>query len=239
MAPATSESTSTGKASGTTVRFNVGGTVYEVSRSLLNQHPDTMLARLASDTWQSVGNEDDDDKDDGNDAIFIERNGERFQYCLDYMRDGGTVGLPATVSEQGFLQDLAYYGFQDVEGSKTAVTESFHYFPVCTDHVQSILNAWSVESECMDIARHCLCYYAIFGKLENIPTRFDFPREATWCPRYTGVMQQKLIGTMNKVSRDGDYEQKLNQYLKPFGLKWESWESWKSDSWGYITLERL
>jgi len=77
-----------------TVHFNVGGNIYKVSRSLLEQHPDTMLARLASDTWRPVGegagnheerqngdNGDDDDDDTDNDdnnntALFIERDGE-------------------------------------------------------------------------------------------------------------------------------------------------------------------
>ena len=39
-----------------TVSFNVGGRIYEVSRSLLEQYPDTMLARMASDMWMPVTN---------------------------------------------------------------------------------------------------------------------------------------------------------------------------------------
>ena len=35
-----------------TVSFNVGGTVYEVSKSLLKQHPNTLMSRMASDEWQ-------------------------------------------------------------------------------------------------------------------------------------------------------------------------------------------
>ena len=46
-----------------TVYFNVGGMIYEVCRSLLEMHPNTMLARLASEIWSpdgSNGNGDDD-----------------------------------------------------------------------------------------------------------------------------------------------------------------------------------
>ena len=38
------------------VTFNVGGTHYEVSRSLISQFPDTMLARLSSETWRRQSN---------------------------------------------------------------------------------------------------------------------------------------------------------------------------------------
>lgn len=91
-----------------TVRFNVGGTIYEVSRTLINQFPDTMLARLSSETWSPESN---------GEPLFIERDGDRFRYCLDYMRDGGIVDLPATVSKAAMLRDLEYYGFQEVDPS--------------------------------------------------------------------------------------------------------------------------
>jgi hypothetical protein len=35
-----------------TVKFNVGGRLYEVPRALVKKFPSTMLARMASDTWQ-------------------------------------------------------------------------------------------------------------------------------------------------------------------------------------------
>ena len=72
-----------------TVRFNVGGTIYEVSRSLLEQHPNTMLARMVSKTWLSE-EEDNERKDE---PLFIDRDRERFCYVLDFMRDGPTVSL--------------------------------------------------------------------------------------------------------------------------------------------------
>ena len=59
-------------------KFNIGGQQrYEVSRSLLEQYPNTLLTTIASDRWQK--NEDTE--------IFIERNGLRFQFVLDYLRD--------------------------------------------------------------------------------------------------------------------------------------------------------
>eukprot|EP00957_Ditylum_brightwellii_P044771 3396357-Ditylum_brightwellii.AAC.1 len=81
--------------------FNVGGHKYQVARSLLEQHPNTMLARISSEQWQK----------DPEAEIFIDRDGDRFRYCLDYLRDG-FVALPITVPKKALLQDLAYYGVE-------------------------------------------------------------------------------------------------------------------------------
>ena len=34
-----------------TIKFNVGGRYFEVSRLLVDENPDTMLAKMISDTW--------------------------------------------------------------------------------------------------------------------------------------------------------------------------------------------
>ena len=78
--------TGTDSGVGSVQKFDVGGTPYTVSKSLLEQHPDTMLCRIASEMWQKQDGEQDQ-------PIFIERDGPRFRYVLDYMRDG-TVALP-------------------------------------------------------------------------------------------------------------------------------------------------
>jgi len=75
-------------------KFNIGGHRYEVSRSLLKSHPDTMLAKSASDQWQ----------EDPESEIFIERDGQRFRFVLDYLRDG-KVGLPIIETTDAFLAD--------------------------------------------------------------------------------------------------------------------------------------
>ena len=87
-------------------KLNVGGTRFEVSDSLLDQFPDSMLRRLTSEAW----NREDDAE------IFIERNGQRFQYVLDFMRDS-TVALPLAIPRAQFVLDLEYYNI-DYEDSK-------------------------------------------------------------------------------------------------------------------------
>lgn len=81
------------------VKFNVGGMRYDVAHSLLDAHPESMLARIASEEWEQ----------DEQSEIFIERDGARFKYCLDVLRDG-KVSLPPTVSKSAILEDLIYYG---------------------------------------------------------------------------------------------------------------------------------
>ena len=80
------------------VKFNIGGQSYKVSRSLLQMHPDSMLAKSASKQWQ----------EDPNTEIFIDRNGFRFQYVLDYLRHG-SVTLPITESREQLCMELEYY----------------------------------------------------------------------------------------------------------------------------------
>lgn len=63
-----------------TVSFNVGERLFDVRHSLLDAFPKSILARSASEEWQAV---------DGTErSIFFDRDGDRFRYCLDYMRDG-------------------------------------------------------------------------------------------------------------------------------------------------------
>ena len=79
-----------------------------MSRSLLDMHPNTMLARSASEQW--LQNPDAE--------VFVERDGIRFGYVLDYLRDDGSVILPMTVPKPSFLADLVYYGVENVDESK-------------------------------------------------------------------------------------------------------------------------
>jgi hypothetical protein len=85
------------------IRLNVGGTRYEVSRLLIEMYPDTMLARLISDEWSG---EDDQE-------VFIDRDGPRFQYVLDYMRDQKTT-LAMNINKESVLTELEYFGFANI-----------------------------------------------------------------------------------------------------------------------------
>ena len=96
-----------------TITFNVGGKMYEVSQSLVASYPDTMLAKISSKTWNKNQNE----------HIFIDRDSELFRYILNYMRDG-FVYLPSSVSKDALLQDLHYFGFQDINTNQIRMSLS-------------------------------------------------------------------------------------------------------------------
>ena len=91
------------------VHLNVGGTLFQVSRSTLELYKDTMLYRLISQRWNQESR-------NPNEPLFIDRNGVRFQYVLDWMRDR-QVNLPVTESQAAVFKELEYYGFQTVEAS--------------------------------------------------------------------------------------------------------------------------
>jgi hypothetical protein len=112
------------------VSFNVGGRVFQVARGTLEHFPNTMLARMADKRW-------DHSKHTPSDTLYIDRNGDRFQYVLDWMRDG-EVHLPVTESYVAINKELDYYGFdqskrenivqETIEGGRvlTAITTNFH-----------------------------------------------------------------------------------------------------------------
>jgi len=100
-----------------TIRLNVGGTKYEVAKSLIETYPDTMLATMISDRWEQY----DQDEDEADNTIgttiekelFIDRNGHRFQYVLDYMRDQ-KVHCAVGASGASIRKELEYFGFGNV-----------------------------------------------------------------------------------------------------------------------------
>jgi hypothetical protein len=68
-----------------------------------------MLSRMASETWHKNPGE----------TIFVERDGRRFAFVLDFMRDA-KVSFPACVPNSGItkssiLDELSYFGFENVD----------------------------------------------------------------------------------------------------------------------------
>lgn len=82
-----------------TVLLDVGGKDFKVSRSFIDQHVDTMLARLTSDRWN----------EDSGEPIFIDRCGEIFSHVLNYLRYG-SIELPHCLPMSMFRRELDFYG---------------------------------------------------------------------------------------------------------------------------------
>eukprot|EP00173_Palmaria_palmata_P002371 Plantae.Rhodophyta-Palmaria_palmata.ctg25125.p1 GENE.Plantae.Rhodophyta-Palmaria_palmata.ctg25125~~Plantae.Rhodophyta-Palmaria_palmata.ctg25125.p1 ORF type:complete len:160 (-),score=15.73 Plantae.Rhodophyta-Palmaria_palmata.ctg25125:88-567(-) len=79
-----------------TVRFNVSGKRYEVTRSFLMMHKSTMLYTSWAKPWQK------------NTEIAFFRDGGRFRYCLEYLLEGHVV-IPSGISKEDLILDLEYY----------------------------------------------------------------------------------------------------------------------------------
>ncbi|GAX22447.1 hypothetical protein FisN_14Hu061 [Fistulifera solaris] len=73
-----------------------------------------MLAKLVSGTWK---------EGDGANEIFIDRDGERFKYILDYLRND-RVHLPDIPSQKALEADFDYFGI-DADMSKISVMDDF------------------------------------------------------------------------------------------------------------------
>ena len=102
-----------------TVVFNVGGVRYELARSTLLLHPDPMLAVLVSERWES---------EEVKEPLFVDRDGQRFQFVLDFYRDGrARVPVDLFSSVQA---EFEYFGLP-----KSAVSKDPVYFRTSLDAV--------------------------------------------------------------------------------------------------------
>ena len=149
-----------------TVRLNVGGQRYEVARSTLELHPDTMLYRLAHKRWES----------DNDEPIFIDRDSIKFRYILDWMRDG-KVNLPVTESFEAVRQELEYYGFVDVkdesinagtlEGGQVMTTVSCNFYDAL-DNVDASIQAKEKEIKDLKNRKHAIrAAHTLFARSVN------------------------------------------------------------------------
>jgi hypothetical protein len=103
------------------VRLNVGGTRYEVSRNTLMRFEGSMLASLISGKWK---------EGEGDEEIFIDRDGRRFGYILEYLRSD-RVHLPHLSARSALMEEFEYFGI-DADESKILVQHDF----MCLDELK-------------------------------------------------------------------------------------------------------
>lgn len=154
------------------VTFDVGGKIYQVSRTLVEAFPETMLYAPASDRWTNGCI----------DPIFIDRNGERFQYLLDYMRDN-EVHLPWSIPKQALSNDFTYYGFQvDTNRIKCAAVHPSHVADQLkswekkhldkAQELRMVARTIQLEGNCAEfcyaLLRHHLMTKELYMDLENV-----------------------------------------------------------------------
>jgi hypothetical protein len=173
------------------VAFNVGGTKYEVTRSLLASHPDTMLARIASKDWKAT---------EDTTEIFIDRNGVRFQFVLDYLRDG-KVSLPLVVTNEALLDDLTYFGVEVIDTD--AIDDSLTRVVQASRGVTTMwteFNRLKGEEDCIVLARTCIDLF-LQNRCTGLSFFINLPDSAAEYDAAFRVEREGLIGTCNSFLR--------------------------------------
>ena len=107
---------------------------------------------IVYDQWQ----------EDPESEIFIERDGERFKYCLDYLRDG-RVMLPITMSKGAVMEDLKYYGVESVDEevvyyNPSKEEQSIHAFSCVydvLDRAEKEIHTLKIRRICKEAALFC------------------------------------------------------------------------------------
>ncbi|QHN71106.1 BTB domain protein [Mollivirus kamchatka] len=94
------------------LRFNVGGQSFVTRASTIRSHPECLLARMLDGKTKSVLTDDDG-------SFFVDRDGSRFGFILDYMRgtkdSAGRVLLPSSLDDlEGLYDDAVYYDLPDL-----------------------------------------------------------------------------------------------------------------------------
>lgn len=214
----------------TTVQFDVGGTVYKVSRSLVNAFPQTMLARLISKTWQI----------DPNATIFIDRNGERFLYILDYMRDK-EVHLPLSIPKAALVRDLHYFGFDDIlvdhihagYGSAEAATQIAKCESLYQQELEQChrtVRTLQKKITYLNVAHACFLSYSRSGQLSEF---------------YLGDYSLNLMTLKDDINSalESFHKELLDECLELHGLKYVSHRPTElrncNSIWYYVTLTLL
>ena len=198
-----------------TVSFNVGGRIYEVRHSLLDMYPNTILARSASDEWK---NEADSQ------PIFLDRDSERFRYCLDYMRDGN-VELPPTESREAFIQELEYFGFDAVDPNKIVSgmlgIQAIKCLQLCKEKLDQTLK------DLEERRNYAHAAYELLTKCQGCNSLNVKIKKSTRCcvPVLEKPFDLATFCNGNRMKPD-----LMNEFLKPYGLRCLSI---KSDSKAY------
>ena len=194
-----------------TVLFIVGGIRYKVSRSLLEMHPNTMLACSASE--QCLHSHEP--------AVSIARDSIHFGLVLDYLRDNGHVNLPITVPKPSFVADLVYYGVENIDESTIVYYHDLasrfcvHAEGKAGDMIRHKIRSWYECRAIFLLTKECAAWYlASGGKLQFViygPTICNLKREdIILCSSdafmaYRSLLQESREETPSAQGRINDY----------------------------------
>jgi hypothetical protein len=190
-----------------TVQFNVCGRGYTISRSLLKLYPDSLLAMSASKSWQ----------EDPTAEIFIDRDGDRFRYILDYMRDGNVV-LPCTVSKEAVLADLEYYGieFDDslVDNTSTDKASCAKHFINTLADIQGVVYDNELQFRSSKFVMDMITTY-MGNVLQSKAGRI----QSSYTMTLSNRAHMSNVNELFKKYSNAIMLDKINEYMIPLGFK--------------------
>ncbi|KAL7029027.1 hypothetical protein ACKWTF_006068 [Chironomus riparius] len=141
------------------IKLNVGGNLFMTSRETLLKDPNSMLARLISDSDLIS------DKDE-NGAYLIDRDGKYFSPVLNYLRHGKLI-LDNGLSAEGVLEEAEFYNIT-------------HLIALVKEHIQKRDLQTSVVDNKQRVYRVLQCqeneltHVSIFVFLVSLDTKFHF-----------------------------------------------------------------
>ena len=197
------------------VQFDVGGRLFKTSRSLIDEHEGTMLARLVSDTWQ----------EDPTKPVFIDRDGDMFAQVLNYLRYG-SISLPITVSKDMFLRDLDFYGILPVEGSVKTASEAW---AIEVDNRHKEIDTLEAEKKDLEAKRLCLVLKDDIDLLANYCAS-EYIRKIYEVNIYNPVTNKQQMEDQERLwnACTGGSEETFQKSLSKFGLRLQGVKEYKN-----------
>jgi len=188
------------------IDFNIGGTSFHVSKSLLDQYPESVLSRMTAPDWE----------DDSKEPVFIDRSGVMFDQVLSYMRDS-KVTLPMTVSKTAFEEELVYY---NIDAQADSVHLEFDRRDMALDliygyqkHLDVLEEECKKEVEAVQLASNKVeaTKVAIF-----VLNRFRSQRKFPICILATDFLESS--STKKFLAGFTDHSEMINERLSPFAI---------------------
>ena len=190
-----------------TVNFDVGGKKHRVTKSQIDLHPNTMIAKLVSDQWRQ----------DGENEIFIDRNGTLFEYVLDYLRDG-KVHLPVTVSKAALMEELVYYGFEDVDESSVDDGRAQGALAI-TAHNDAYDTLRKVFNEAhIDVINGDCSYVAVWMIERYLEAVAGGSSKTHFSVKDNDDKWKEIYPRVHRIQEDAKYVEKINFVLNKAGL---------------------
>jgi hypothetical protein len=217
-----------------TIRFNVGGHIFQVTKSLLDLHSNTMLAKIASEQWLQQRKDElltpsvplspkltsshlESQSSCSKSEIFIDRDGMIFRHVLSYLRDG-QVMLPIAIDKNAILHELTYYGVTGVDPSHIQVS-----IQACAQgaiQINKLITSLEKEEMSIRFARLCIVK---FRDKNCGGAKFQFAIRGNENGVLCGDKGANFYSSAEVVERGGeDMAERCNKHLGQFGLHLKS-----------------